>query len=114
MLRRSMLSFALVAATTLASTPALQASPLHFPGKRPTAVFGSGKTIPLTLRNGSGSPMELRIGSETTTLASGEVRSVRMAEGTRVLSTENTAGHTAGSLLLEVGPNLKNATVSLH
>jgi hypothetical protein len=102
-----------VAVLALASTPALHASitsvalPVH-------ATYTKGKLIKISFRNDSGSVLELKAGDNVMKVASGATLSLKLPEGTKVLTNNATQKLTAGELITEVATYLDGATLSIH
>ena len=98
-------------AASFAVSPALYAAPaVHAPVH---AMFGKSKTVKLTLINDSGSPMELKAGEEVIKLDAGKPVVVNLPAGTRLLATETTGSHQAGSVIAEVADSLNGATLHI-
>ena len=97
-----------VAILFLAALPAAYASPpsIHPPMH---AMFSNGqKNIKINLHNGTGAPLELKIGDKVTTLQAGTVMSVKLPVGTRITTDTATENHKGGDLIVEISAGMYN------
>jgi len=110
--RRSLIAASMIAVSTL-STTALHASAFKF--SHPTAAFGSKSTkdVQLSLRNTTGSAIELRAGDSVMKIEAGKTLSVNLPAGTRITVNAATSNHAAGDLLIQVSDALKGATIAI-
>jgi hypothetical protein len=107
--------FAVVAAiaTSLLTAPAVYAapaaisSPIH-------AMFSKTKLVKLSLRNDSGSAMDVKVGDKVVTLAPGKPVDLSLPVGTRIVANTATPSHEAGSLIEEVVSEHNGATISIR
>jgi hypothetical protein len=104
---------AFLAAAFLTAVPASYAavasthSPVH-------AYFHGEKQIKFSLSNGTGAPLELKIGDKVTTLQSGQVVPLKLPVGTRITTNTATANHKAGDLIVEVNTSMySNSTLTI-
>jgi hypothetical protein len=104
-----------VVATSLLAAPAVYAvtasvsSPVH-------AMFTNTKstTVKLSLRNESGSPMEVKVGDKVMTLDPGKPVTLNLEVGTRIVANSTTPNHPAGSLIEEVISGHNGATIIIR
>jgi hypothetical protein len=108
------LSIAVVATSLLAApvvyaAPASISSPVH-------GMFAKTKsaTVKLSLRNDSGSAMEVKVGEKIMTLDPGKPVTLNLEVGTRILANSTTANHPAGSLIEEVIRDHNGATIIIR
>src|SRR5260370_22584643 len=105
----------LAVATSLLPLPALYAasvsasSPVH-------AMFAKTKstTVKLSLRNDSGSAMEVKVGDKVMTLDPGKPVTLSLEVGTRIVANSATPNHPAGSLIEEVISDHNGATIIIR
>jgi hypothetical protein len=104
----------LFAAAFFAAVPATYAavgsiqSPVH------AMYFHGEKKVKFSLSNETGSPLELKIGDQVTTLKAGEVLPLKLPVGTRVITNTATQNHPAGSVIVEVSDSMySNSTLSI-
>jgi hypothetical protein len=114
MKRHNRLSIAVVATSLLAApalyaAPASVSSPVH-------AMFAKSKTstVKLSLRNDSGSPMEIKVGEKVMTLEPGKPVNLNLEVGTRIVANSATPNHAAGSLIEEVVKDHAGATIIIR
>jgi hypothetical protein len=114
MTRLNRLTIAVVASSLLAApavyaAPASISSPVH-------AMFAKTKssTVKLSLRNDSGSPMEVKVGDQVMTLDPGKPVNLKLEVGTRIVATTGTPNHPAGSLIEEVISDHNGATIVIR
>ena len=108
------LSVAVIASSLLAA-PALYAAttdisaPVH-------AMFGKTRTstVKLSLRNDSGSAMEVKVGAKVMTLDPGKPVNLNLEVGTRIVANSATPNHPAGSLIEEVISEHNGATIVIR
>src|SRR5271156_520306 len=102
-----------VVATSLLAAPAVYAapasifSPVH-------AMFAKTKLVKLSLRNDSGSAMEIKVGEKVMTLDPGKPVSLSLEVGTRIVANTATPNHAAGSLIEEVVSDHNGATIIIR
>lgn len=108
--RRNLFAAAILSAS-LALSPVVYAS--TFVNSPVSAMFGKTKGVKLTLVNDTGTPMELKAGDDVIKLDSNKPVTVNLPAGTRLLATESTAGHQAGSVIAEVASSLNGATLHI-
>jgi hypothetical protein len=73
------------------------------------AMFSNGqKNIKINLHNGTGAPLELKIGDKVTTLQTGTVMSVKLPVGTRITTDTATENHKVGDLIVEISEGMYN------
>jgi hypothetical protein len=71
-------------------------------------------TVKLSLRNDSGSAMEVKVGDKVMTLDPGKPVSLKLEVGTRIVANTATPNHEAGSLIEEVIKDHDGATIVIH
>jgi hypothetical protein len=104
-----------VVTCSLLAAPAMYAattdisSPVH-------AMFGKTKTsmVKLSLRNDSGSPMEIKVGEKVMTLDPGKPVNLNLEVGTRIVANTTTPTHAAGSVIEEVISEHNGATIVIR
>jgi hypothetical protein len=108
------LIIAVVAASLLAvpavyAAPASISSPVH-------AMFSKTKstTVKLSIRNDSGTAMEVKVGDQVMTLDPGKPVTLKLEVGTRIVANTATPSHPAGSLIEEVIKDHDGATIVIH
>ena len=79
-------------------------------------MFGKTKstTVKLSLRNESGSAMDVKVGDKVMTLDPGKPVTLNLEVGTRILANSSTPNHEAGSLIEEVISNHNGATIIIR
>jgi hypothetical protein len=104
-----------VVATSLLAAPAVYAGPASVPSSV-HAMFAKTKsaTVKLSLRNDSGSPMEVKVGDKVMTLDPGKPVSLNLEVGTRIVANSTTPNHPAGSLIEEVIKDHNGATIVIR
>jgi hypothetical protein len=104
-----------VAATSLLAVPAVFAAPASI-SSPVHAMFAKTKstTVKLSLRNDSGSPMEIKVGDKVMTLDPGKPVTLNLEVGTRIVANSTTANHAAGSLIEEVISDHNGATIVIR
>jgi hypothetical protein len=99
----------LLAAPAVYAAPANISSPVH-------AMFSKTKstTVKLSIRNDSGTAMEVKVGDQVMTLDPGKPVSLKLEVGTRIVANTATPNHPAGSLIEEVIKDHDGATIVIH
>jgi hypothetical protein len=99
----------LLAAPAVYAAPAIVSSPVH-------AMFTKAKstTVKLSLRNDSGSAMEVKVGDKVMTLDPGKPVSLNLEVGTRIVANSTTPNHAVGSLIEEVISDHNGATIVIR
>ena len=79
-------------------------------------MFGKTKTttVKLSLRNDSGTPMEVKVGDQVMTLTPGKPVTLNLEVGTRIVANSATPNHEVGSLIEEVIKDHNNATIVIR
>jgi hypothetical protein len=105
----AVVAISLVAAPAVYAAPTSISSPVH-------AMFSKTKTdtVKLSLRNDSGSVMEIKVGDKVMTLDPGKPVSLKLEVGTRIVANTTTPNHQAGSLIEEVIKDHDGATIVIH
>jgi hypothetical protein len=105
----AVVAFSLLAAPAVYATPASISSPVH-------AMFAKTKstTVKLSLRNDSGSAMEVKVGDKVMTLDPGKPVSLNLEVGTRIVANTATPNHAVGSLIEEVVSDHNGATIIIR
>jgi hypothetical protein len=104
---------AISAAVLFAFTPHfVNAAPanLHAPLN---AMFAKEKTVKLSLRNGSSSSVEVKVGEELMTLAAGQAVNLNLPVGTRIVANADTSTVKAGALIAQVSKELSGAVITV-
>ncbi len=108
------LTIAVVTCALLTAPPMYAAtteisSPVH-------AMFGRTKTstVKLSLRNDSGSAMEVKVGDKVVTLAPGKPVDLSLEVGTRIVANTATPNHAVGSVIEEVISEHNGATIVIR
>jgi hypothetical protein len=101
-----------VATVALVATPATYASPVNLSSPI-HAMFGKSKisTVKFSIRNDSGSAMEVKIEDKVMTLDPGKLVDLNLPVGTRIVANTATANHPAGSLIEQVSKEHAGATI---
>lgn len=82
-------------------------SPVH-------AYFHGDKKIKFSLSNGTGAPLELKVGDQVMTLQPGQVTPLKLPVGTRVTTNTATEHHKVGDVIVEVNTNMySNSTLTI-
>jgi hypothetical protein len=99
----------LLAAPVVYAAPARISSPVH-------AMFAKTKTstVKLSLRNDSGTSMEVKVGDKVMTLEPGKPVSLNVEVGTRIVANSATPNHAVGSLIEEVVKDHAGATIIIR
>jgi hypothetical protein len=102
-------AISLFAVPAVFAAPASISSPVH-------AMFAKTKstTVKLSLRNDSGSAMEVKVGDKVVTLNPGKPVTLNLEVGTRILATSNTPNHPEGSVIEEVISDHNGATIVIR
>jgi hypothetical protein len=104
-----------VVATSLLAVPAVYAAPASI-SSPVHAMFAKTKsaTVKLSLRNDSGSAMEVKVGDKVMTLDPGKPITLNLEVGTRIVANSTTPNHPAGSLIEEVISDHNGATIIIR
>jgi hypothetical protein len=99
----------LLAAPAVYAAPASISSPVH-------AMFSKSKTstVKLSLRNDTGSAMEVKVGDKVMTLDPGKPVNLDLEVGTRIVANTATPNHTVGSIIEEVIKDHNGATIVIR
>ena len=105
----AVVAFSLLAVPAVYAAPASISSPVH-------AMFAKTKstTVKLSLRNDSGSAMEVKVGDKVMTLDPGKPVTLNLEVGTRIVANSTTPNHAAGSLIEEVISDHNGATIIIR
>jgi hypothetical protein len=103
----AVIATSLLAAPAVYAAPAAISSPIH-------AMFTKTKLVKLSIRNDSGTAMDIKIGDKVMTLAPGKPVDFTLPVGTRILAASATPNHEAGSLIEEVISEHNGATISIR
>jgi hypothetical protein len=105
----AVVAISIVAAPAVYAAPTSISSPVH-------AMFSKTKTgtVKLSLRNDSGSVMEVKVGDKVMTLDPGKPVSLKLEVGTRIVANTATPNHEAGSLIEEVIKDHDGATIVIR
>jgi hypothetical protein len=114
MKRHNMFTVAVVATSLLAApaiyaAPASISTPIH-------AMFSKTKisTVKFSLRNDTGSPMEVLVGDKPMTLEPGKPVALDVPVGTRIVANSATPNHAVGSLIEEAIKDHAGATITIR
>jgi hypothetical protein len=102
-----------VVASSLLAVPALYAAPASI-SSHVHAMFAKTKSVKLSLRNDSGSAMEVKVGDKVMTLDPGKPVTLNLEVGTRIVANTTTPNHPAGSLIEEVISDHNGATIIIR
>jgi hypothetical protein len=103
----ALVATSLLVAPAVYAAPVAISSPIH-------AMFTKTKLVKLSIRNDSGTPMDIKIGDKVMTLAPGKPVDLTLPVGTRILANSATPNHEAGSLIEEVISEHNGATISIR
>ncbi len=76
-------------------------------------MFAKEKTVKLSLRNGSASSIEVKVGEELMTLTAGQAVNLNLPVGTRIIANTDTSTVKAGTLITQVSKDLSGAVVTV-
>jgi len=104
-----------VAAISLFAVPAVYAAPASI-SSPVHSMFAKTKstTVKLSLRNDSGSAMEVKVGDKIVTLDPGKPVTLNLEVGTKIVANSTTPNHPAGSLIEEVISDHNGATIVIR
>jgi hypothetical protein len=77
------------------------------------AMFAKEKTVKLSLKNGSTSSVEVKVGEQVMTLTAGQAINLNLPVGTRIVANTDTTTVKAGTLIAEVSKELSGSVVTL-
>jgi hypothetical protein len=97
----------LLAAPAVYAAPATISSPVH-------AMFAKTKMVKLSLRNDTGSAMEVKVGDKVMTLDPGKPVDLKLEVGTRIVANSTTPNHAVGSIIEEVISEHDGATIVIR
>jgi len=99
----------LLAAPAVYAAPASISSPVH-------AMFSKTKstTVKLSLRNDTGSAMEVKVGDKVMTLDPGKPVTLNLEVGTRIVANSATPNHAVGSIIEDVTSDHNGATIVIR
>ena len=105
----AVIATSLLAAPAVYAAPASVSSPVH-------AMFAKTKSssVKLSLRNDSGSAMEIKVGDQVMTLDPGKPVTLNLEVGTRIVANSATPNHAVGSLIEEVVSDHNGATIIIR
>jgi hypothetical protein len=101
-----------IAALALAAAPAIHAAPLSI-ANPVHATFSKEKTVSISFRNDTSTPLELKVGDSLMKVEAGKTLALHLPVGTKVLANTATPNLTAGSLIAQVDTYLNGATLSI-
>jgi hypothetical protein len=78
------------------------------------ATSGKDKVVKFSLRNGSGSPLELKVGDRVISLDTDKTVSLELPVGTRILVNAASPKHQAGELLAETSTAMDKTTLTIR
>jgi hypothetical protein len=87
------------------------------PASTPTltrAAYGKAKMVKFNLRNDSKAPLKLQVNGQEMTLAPGQLTSVKLAVGDKIVAENAGPGYAAGDVLQVVADGLNDSTVVLQ
>jgi hypothetical protein len=76
-------------------------------------AFAKTKVVKFSVRNDSGTPVELKVGDQLMPLESGKTLALKLPIGTRVLLNTSIPKHQAGEVLAEVSSELNDSTIAI-
>lgn len=76
-------------------------------------MFAKTQDVKVSLRNDSGSQMQLKVGEKVVSLDAGKTVDVKVPVGTRIVVNAATATHQVGELIAEATSALDNTTVAI-
>jgi hypothetical protein len=88
------------------------ASPVNFHAPL-NAMFAKEKTVKLSLKNGSTSSVEVKVGEEVMTLTAGQAVNLNVPVGTRIVANTDTPTIKAGTLIAQVSKELSGSVLTL-
>ncbi len=77
-------------------------------------MSAKGKTVKFSLRNDSGTAVELKVGDQVMSLDAGKTLALKVPVGTRIVRTSSAPNHAAGELLAEASKDLNNSTIAFR
>ena len=98
--------------TTMFTPHIIYASPVNFHAPL-NAMFAKEKTVKLSLKNGSASSVEVKVGEEVMTLTAGQAVNLNLPVGTRIVANSDTSTVRAGTLIAQVSKELSGSVVTL-
>ena len=104
--------FVAVVVAGLSTPAAIYAAPARSDVPAHT-MFAKTKTVKVSVRNDSGSPVELKVGDQVMSLNAGKTLALKLPIGTRILMNASTPSHQAGELLAEASNGLDNAILAI-
>jgi len=75
--------------------------------------FAKTHNVSLSLRNDSGSLLELKVGDQVVSLEAGKTVAMKVPVGSRIVMNSASTNHAAGQVIAEVTTALDNATVAI-
>jgi len=96
----------------LAASPAVYAASSDIPSSAHILLVKS-QTVKLSLRNDTGTNMELKVGDQVVSLDAGKTVAIKAQVGARIVVNAATSSHPAGELIAQVTAGLNNATVAI-
>lgn len=114
MIRRYLLLASPLVLACMFSSVTASASPLHSIAPVHAMFAKTTKTVKLSLRNTTQTPISLHAGEQSITVEAGKTVPVNLPAGTRITTAATTDKHPAGTLIIEVSTGLNGATVDLN
>jgi hypothetical protein len=105
----------LLAIGFVAATPLTYAAVANVHPSVHAFFFNGEKKIKFNMRNGTGVPLELKIGDKITTIKPGEVMAFKLPVGTRITSNTATEHLHVGDVVVEVTTAMYNdSTIAIN
>lgn len=111
---RSVFPIAIVAAGIMASASASAYAATDVPVLTHASFSKSQKNVNVSLRNDSGTPLELKVGEQVMSVDAGKTLALKVAVGTRIVMNTATATHPAGEVLTQANAAMNNATIVIR
>jgi hypothetical protein len=108
--RRSVVTAMVIAASMLTSE-AMYAAPAVAMHSPVLAMFSHEKMVSFSMKNATSAPITVKAGEKEMTVAAGQTVALKLPLGTKVVSVNDTKDHPAGTVVVEVGSQLSDATV---
>lgn len=78
------------------------------------AMFAKSQNVKVSLRNDSGSKLELKVGEQLVSLEAGKAVSLKLPVGTKIVVNATSGKHQAGEVLTEATSAVDNSTVVIQ
>lgn len=111
-MHRRIVVLAMATVLSLSAASSLHAAPLGF-HHAAADKQATGKMVHFNVRNDSRQVLTLQAGEQQFTVAAGKTMSVKLAEGTEVITVNGTSKAAPGSVLATVSAMLQNNTLAV-